>query len=46
MSHVLYPIFQEKLIENYLRYVRGLKVMLIDVDNVNHAKSHKWVRHI
>ena len=34
MTCVLYPIFQEKSIGNGLRYVRGLKVMLIDVDNV------------
>ena len=40
MSHVLYPIFQEKSVEIGLRYVRGLKVMLIDVDNVNQAESH------
>ena len=37
MTHVLHPIFQEESIENCLRYVRGLKVMLIDVDNVNQA---------
>ena len=43
----LYPIiFQEKSIRKGLRYVRGLLVMLIDVDNVNQAESHKWVRHI
>ena len=29
-----------------LRYVRGLQVKLIDGDNVNQAKSHKWVCHI
>ena len=46
MAHVLYPIFQEKSIGNALKYVRGLLVMLIDVDNVNQAESHKWVRHI
>ena len=46
MTHVLYPIFREKSIGNGLRYVRGLQVMLIDVDNVNQAESHKWVRHI
>ena len=46
MKHVLYPIFQEKSIENGLRYVRGLQVKLIDGDNVNQAKYHKWVRHI
>ena len=46
MTHVLYPIFQEKLIGNVLRYVRGLQVLLIDVDNVDLAESHKWVRHI
>ena len=44
MTHVLYPIFQEKLIGNVLRYVRGLQVLLIDVDNVDLAESHKWVR--
>ena len=38
MAHVLYPIFQEKLIANGLRYVRDLQVMLIDV---NQAESHK-----
>ena len=38
MTHVLYPIFQEKSIGNGLRYVRGLQVMLIDVDNVNQAE--------
>ena len=32
MTHVFYPIFQEKSIENGLRYVSGLQVMLIDVD--------------
>ena len=37
MTHVLYSIFQEKSIGNGLRYVRGLQVMLIDVDNVNQA---------
>ena len=46
MTHVLYPIFQEKSIENCLRYVRGLHVMPIDVDNVNQAESFKWVCHI
>ena len=46
MSHVLYPIFQEKSTGNGLRYVRGLQVMPIDVDNVNQAKYHKWVLHI
>ena len=47
MTHILYPIiFQEKSIRKGLRYVRGLLVMLIDVDNVNQAESHKWVRHI
>ena len=46
MEHVLYPIFQEKSIGNALKYVRGLLVMLIDVDNVNQAESHKWVRQI
>ena len=46
MTHVLYPIFQEKSTENGLRYVRGLQVKLIDSDNVNQAKYHKWVRHI
>ena len=45
MTHVLYPIFPEKSIEKGLRYVRGLKVMLIDV-NVNQAEYHKWVHHI
>ena len=45
MAHVLYPIFQERSIRNGLRYVRGLQVMLIDV-NVNQAESHKWVRRI
>ena len=44
MTHVLYPIFQEKSTENGLRYVRGLQVKLIDGDNVNQAKYHKWVR--
>ena len=29
-----------------IRYVRGLQVMLIDVDNVNQDKSNKWVCHI
>ena len=43
---MLYPIFYEKSIGNGLRYVRGLQVMLIDVDNVNQAESHKWVHHI
>ena len=38
--------FLEKSIGNGLRYVRGLQVMLIDVDNVNQAESHKWVHHI
>ena len=37
MTHVLYPIFQEKSIGNGLRYARGLQVLLIDVDNVNQA---------
>ena len=37
MTHVLYPIFQEKSIGDGLRYVRGLQVMLIDVNNVNQA---------
>ena len=46
MTHVLYPIFQEKSTENGLRYVRGVQVKLIDGDNVNQAKYHKWVRHI
>ena len=45
MAHVLYPIFQERSIRNGLRYVRGLQVMLIDV-NVNQAECHKWVRRI
>ena len=45
MAHVLYPIFQDRSIRNGLRYVRGLQVMLIDV-NVNQAESHKWVRRI
>ena len=35
--------FHEKSPENGLIYVRG---MLIDVDNINQAESHKWVRHI
>ena len=26
--------------------VRGLQVMLIDVDNVNQAESQKWICHI
>ena len=42
----LYPIFQEKSIGNGLRYFRGLQAMLIDVDNVNQAESHKWVCHV
>ena len=46
MTHVLYPIFQEKSIGKGLRYVRGLLVMFIDVDNVNVTESHKWVLHI
>merc|ERR1711911_525642 len=46
MTHVLYPIFQEKSIENCLRYVRGLHAMPIDVDNVNQAEPFKWVCHI
>ena len=46
MEHVLYQFFQEKSIGNCLRYVRGLQVMIIDVDNVNQAKSHEWVCHI
>ena len=46
MTHVLYPIFQEKSTENGLRYVRDLQVKIIDGDNVNQAKYHKWVRHI
>ena len=37
--------FLEKSIGNGLRYVRGLQVMLIDV-NVNQAESHKLVRRI
>ena len=36
MTHVLYQFFQEKSIENCLRYVSGLQFMLIDVVNVNH----------
>ena len=39
LAHVLYPIFQKKSIENGLKYVSGLKVMLIDVDKVNQAES-------
>ena len=42
---MFYPIFPEKSIEKGLRYVRGLKVMLIDVNNVNQAEYHKWVLH-
>ena len=37
---------QEKSIENGSRYVKGLQAMLIDVDNINKAKFHKWVPHI
>ena len=46
MAHVLYLIFREKLIDNGLRNVIGLKVMLTDIDNVNYAESHKRVHHI
>ena len=41
MEHVLYQFFQEKSIGNCLRYVRGLQVMLMNIDNVNQADSHK-----
>ena len=44
MAHVIYQNFQEKSIENGLRHVKGLQVMLIDVNNVNQAESHKLVR--
>ena len=37
---------QDKSIKNGFRYGRGLHVMLIDIDNVNQAKFHKWARHI
>ena len=46
MTHVFNPIFQEKSIGNGLRYVRGLQVLLIDVDNVNEAEYHKKVCHM
>ena len=39
-------IFQEKSIGNGLGYVRGLQVMLIDVDTINQTEAHKWLRHI
>ena len=34
---------QDESIENVFRSVR---VMLIDVDTINQAEAHKWVRHI
>ena len=44
MTHILYPIFQEKSNGNGLRFVRGLQVIPIDVDNVYQAESSKWIR--
>ena len=35
--------FSREIDWNGLRYVRGLQGMLINVDNVNHAESYKWV---
>ena len=42
----LYPVFQEISIENGLSYIRGLQIMLINVDNINQVKFHKCARHI
>ena len=44
--HMFCIDFFKKSIGNGLKYVRGLKVMLIDADNVNKAESHYWVCHI